>query len=140
MLTTPQVGDRGGEASSTRGSVYQLLLGPTDTRVNSHTRSSTVCSESAESPTKFLFKPFNIRMYHGGLHAYIEGREAIPSGATSGLNKPPSSGQAAPSLDLGVRCGPPTGARGQALRPTLFVYYCSLPDCSSPAPTHPEVL
>ena len=58
---------------------------------------------SAESPTKFLFKPFNIRMYHGGLHAYIEGREAIPSGATSGLNKPPSSGQAAPSLDLGVR-------------------------------------
>ena len=36
MLTTPQVGDRGGEASSTRGSLYQLLLGPTDTRVNSH--------------------------------------------------------------------------------------------------------
>ena len=41
------------------------------------------------------------------VHVYIEGREAIPSGAISGLNKPPSSGQAAPSLDLGVRCGPP---------------------------------
>ena len=36
MLTTPQVGDRGGEASSTRGSLYQMLLGPTDIRVNSH--------------------------------------------------------------------------------------------------------
>ena len=41
-------------------------------------------------------------MYHGGLHAYIEGREAIPSGATSGHDKPPSSGQAPSPLDLGV--------------------------------------
>ena len=58
---------------------------------------------TAESPTKFLIKPFNIRMYHGGLHAYIEGREANPSGSASGLHKSSGSGQAPPSLDFGVR-------------------------------------
>ena len=58
---------------------------------------------TAESPTKFLFKPFNIHMQHGGLHVYIDWREAIPSGAASGLNKSSGSGQAAPSLDFGVR-------------------------------------
>ena len=42
---------------------------------------------TAESPTKSLFKPFNIHMYHSGLHVYIEGRGAIPSTAASGLNK-----------------------------------------------------
>ena len=65
----------------------------------------------------FLFilqAAFNIRMYHGGLHAYIEGREAIPSGATSGLNKSSGSGQAAPSLDLGVPLWRPLSLRAAA--------------------------
>ena len=48
---------------------------------------------TAESPTKSLFKPFNIHMYHSGLHVYIEGRGAIPSTAASGLNKSSGSGQ-----------------------------------------------
>ena len=60
---------------------------------------------AAELSAKFLLKPFNIHMHHSGLHVYIEGREAIQSGAASGPYKPPSSGQAAPSLDLGVRYG-----------------------------------
>jgi beta-galactosidase beta subunit len=60
-------------------------------------------SETAESPTKSLLKPFNIHMHHSDLHVYIEGREAIPSGAASGLQKTSGSGQAAPSLDFGVR-------------------------------------
>ena len=61
-------------------------------------------SGTAESLTKSLFKPFNIHMHYSGLHVYnIEGREAIPSGAASGLQKSSGSGQAAPSLDFGVR-------------------------------------
>ena len=51
-------------------------------------------SGTAESPTKSLFKPFNIHKHHSGLHVYIEGREAIPSGAASGLQKTSRSGQA----------------------------------------------
>ena len=64
---------------------------------------------SAESPTKFLFKPMV------GYMRILKGVKAIPSGATPGHDKPPSSGQAAPSLDLhlGVRYEPPnTGYRG----------------------------
>ena len=59
--------------------------------------------ETAESPTKSLFKPFNIHMHHSGLHVYIEGREAIPSGAASGLQKTSGSGQAPSWRDFGVR-------------------------------------
>ena len=44
--------------------------------------------ETAESPTKFLFKPLLIYMEDGGLLAYIEGREAIQSTAASGSAKP----------------------------------------------------
>ena len=58
---------------------------------------------TAESPTKFHFTPIEIRKHGGGLHAYFNRRQASPSGAASGHAKPPSSGQAAPSLDLGVR-------------------------------------
>jgi hypothetical protein len=36
MLTTPQAGDRDGDASLARGSLYQMLLGPTNVRANSH--------------------------------------------------------------------------------------------------------
>ena len=60
---------------------------------------------TAESPTKFLFKPFNIHMQHGGLHVYIDWREAIPSGAASGLNKSSGSGQRPSWRDVGVRYG-----------------------------------
>ena len=56
----------------------------------------------AESPTKSLFKPFNIHMHHSGLHVYIEGREALPSGAASGLQKTSGSGQAPSWRDFGV--------------------------------------
>ena len=50
-----------------------------------------------ESPTKSLFKPFNIHMHYSGLHVYnIEGREAIPSGAASGLQKTSGSGHRRP--------------------------------------------
>ena len=74
---------------------------------------------AAESPTKSLFMPIEICKEHGGLHAYFNRREAAPSGAASGHAKPPSSGQAAPSLDLGVRCGPPnTGT--QSTMSTVF--------------------
>jgi hypothetical protein len=68
---------------------------------------------AAESPTKSLFMPIEICKEHGGLHAYFNRREAAPSGAASGHAKPPSSGQAAPSLDLGVRCGPPSHGLGR---------------------------
>ena len=63
---------------------------------------------TAESPTKFHIMPVEIHMVDGGLHVYIEGREANPSGSASGLHKSSGSGQAPPSLDLGVRCGPPS--------------------------------
>ena len=53
---------------------------------------------TAESPTKSLFKPFNIHMYHSGLHVYIEGRGAIPSTAASGLNKSSGSGHRTATL------------------------------------------
>ena len=33
---------------------------------------------TAESPTKFLFKPFKLCMYLGGLHAYFNRRQASP--------------------------------------------------------------
>ena len=59
--------------------------------------------ETAESPTKFHFKPFLIHMHRGGLHVYIEGRGAIPSTAASGPQKTSGSGQAPPALDFGVR-------------------------------------
>ena len=42
-------------------------------------------------------------MEHGGLHAYFNRREAIPSTAESGSAKPSGSGQAAPSLEFWVR-------------------------------------
>ena len=58
---------------------------------------------ATELSARFLVKPFLICMEHGGLHAYIEGREASPSGAASGSAEPSGSGQAPPSLDLGVR-------------------------------------
>ena len=58
---------------------------------------------TAESPTKFHFMPINRHVHHGGVHVPIDWREAIPSGAASGLNKSSGSGQAAPSLDFGVR-------------------------------------
>ena len=67
-------------------------------------------SGTAESPTKSLFKPFNIHMHHSGLHVYIEGREAIPSGAASSLQKTSGSGQGPSWRDLGVRCGPPSAS------------------------------
>ena len=37
MLTQPQSGDRGSGASLKRGGLYQMLLGNTDVRENSHT-------------------------------------------------------------------------------------------------------
>ena len=36
MLTQPQSGDRGSGASLSRGGLYQMLLGNTDVRENSH--------------------------------------------------------------------------------------------------------
>jgi hypothetical protein len=63
---------------------------------------------TAESPTKFHFMPVEICMEDGGLLAYIEGREAIPSTAASGSAKSSGSGQRPSWRDLGVRCGPPT--------------------------------
>ena len=67
---------------------------------------------TTESPTKFLFKPFKLCMYHGGLHAYFNRRQASPSTAASGPQKTSGPGQAPPALDFGVRCGPPTVGRG----------------------------
>ena len=63
---------------------------------------------AAELSARFLFKPFLICKQHSGLLAYIEGREAIPSGAASGSAKPSGSGQAPSALDFGVRYGGPT--------------------------------
>ena len=65
---------------------------------------------AAESPTKSLFMPIEIRKHGGGLHAYFNRRQASPSGAASGHAKPPSSGQRPSWRDLGVRCGPPTSS------------------------------
>ena len=59
---------------------------------------------TAESPTKPLFMPIEIRMEGGGVLAYFNRREATPSGAASGHAKPPSSGQRPSWRDLGVRC------------------------------------
>ena len=61
---------------------------------------------ATELSARFLFKPFLICKQHSGLLAYIEGREAIPSGAASGSAKPSGSGQAPSWRDLGVRYGP----------------------------------
>jgi hypothetical protein len=58
---------------------------------------------AAELSARFLFKPFLTCKQHSGLLAYIEGREAIPSGAASGSAKPSGSGQAPSVLDFGVR-------------------------------------
>ena len=56
--------------------------------------------------TKFHFTPIKMRMQGGGLHAHFEWREANPSGAASGPRESSGSGQAPPSLDLGVRYEP----------------------------------
>ena len=58
---------------------------------------------ATELSARFLFKPFLICKQHSGLLAYIEGREAIPSGAASGSAKPSGSGQRPSWRDLGVR-------------------------------------
>ena len=60
-------------------------------------------SGTAESPTKFHFKPFLINMHHSMVHVYKEGVEVIPSTAASGLQKTSGSGQAPSALDFGVR-------------------------------------
>ena len=49
---------------------------------------------TAESPTKSLFMPIEMRKHGGGLHAHFNRRQASPSGAASGLKKSSGSGQA----------------------------------------------
>ena len=56
------------------------------------------------------FMPIEMRMESGGLHAYFNRRQASPSTAASGPGKTSGSGQRAPALDLGVRCGVPSFA------------------------------
>ena len=47
---------------------------------------------ATELSARFLVKPFLIRMQHGGLLAYKERFEAIPSGEASDHAKPPARG------------------------------------------------
>ena len=58
---------------------------------------------TAESPTKSLFMPIEMRKHGGGLHAHFNRRQASPSTAASGLQKTSGSGQGPPALDFGVR-------------------------------------
>ena len=61
------------------------------------------------SKNKKIFKQalqcsnYGLCMYHGGLHAYFNRRQASPSTAASGPQKTSGPGQAPPALDLGVR-------------------------------------
>ena len=73
MLTTPQVGDRGGEASSTRGSLYQLLLGPTDTRVNSHKLSMNIVTRPYVLGSEKHHHSYVLRLFSDVLSAVFDG-------------------------------------------------------------------
>ena len=54
---------------------------------------------ATELSARSHFMPIEICMEHGGLHVHFNRREAIPSGAASGLNKPPGPVQAACTRD-----------------------------------------